>query len=91
MELMHKCSPEHLHMGTARLKGNKETEEVKQKRVKMKRNKEGKRKKKFPIDNGLTIACGSTVVHGQLFIILVMFSDILPILPNHRSTFKYSE
>ena len=31
--LMHQCSPEHLHIGTAKIKLDKETEEDKRKRV----------------------------------------------------------
>ena len=39
---MRKCFPKHLRMGTAIMKGDKETEEEgKQKRVKMERSTEG--------------------------------------------------
>ena len=39
LELMRECSPEHLHMGTAKFKWDKETEEEgKQKRVKIEKN-----------------------------------------------------
>ena len=44
VELTHECFPKHLRMGTARMKESKETEEGKQKRVKMERNKIGTQK-----------------------------------------------
>ena len=39
VELMHENSPEHLSMGTARLKEGKETGRVMEERVKMERSK----------------------------------------------------
>ena len=41
VELMHECFPKHLHMGTARMQDDKETEEDNQKRVKIEINKVG--------------------------------------------------
>ena len=54
MELIHESSPEHLRIGTARLKSERETEEDgKRKRAKMERSKVGAKKIN---PDGLTIA-----------------------------------
>ena len=44
VELMHKCFTKHLLMGTSRMKQDKETEEVKRKRVRIERSQVDKKK-----------------------------------------------
>ena len=60
MELMHKCFLTHSHLGTARMKQDKETEEGKKREVRMKISKAGMKKKKN--HNGLSLPNQDTII-----------------------------